>query len=180
MSKEYEVTILEVDDSFESKLVGLGAKLVSDSRQRRYVYDVKPVNPNKWIRLRTNGKKTTLTVKEVKDKNEIGGTDEIEIVVDSFEGTNKLLESLGYVSRNYQENYRKMYVLNEVEISIDSWPMIPTYAEIEGKSEKGVLDVLELLGYTKGDYTTFDVVSIYKLYNIDIMKIKELRFEDVR
>ena len=180
MSKEYEVTVLEVDDSFESKLVGLGAKLVSDSRQRRYVYDVKPVNPNKWIRLRTNGKKTTLTVKEVKDKNEIGGTDEIEIVVDSFEGTNKLLESLGYVSRNYQENYRKMYVLNEVEISIDSWPMIPTYAEIEGKSEKGVLDVLELLGYTKGDYTTFDVVSIYKLYNIDIMKIKELRFEDVR
>ncbi len=180
MSKEYEVTVLEVDDSFESKLVGLGAKLVSDSRQRRYVYDVKPVNPNKWIRLRTNGKKTTLTVKEVKDKNEIGGTDEIEIVVDSFEGTNKLLESLGYVSRNYQENYRKMYVLNEVEISIDSWPMIPTYAEIEGKCEKDVLDVLELLGYTKRDYTTLDVVSIYKLYNIDIMKIKELRFEDVR
>ena len=180
MSKEYEVTILEVDDSFESKLVGLGAKLVSDSMQRRYVYDVKPVNPNKWIRLRTNGKKTTLTVKEVKDKKEIGGTDEIEIVVDSFEGTNKLLESLGYVSRNYQENYRKMYVLNEVEISIDSWPMIPTYAEIEGKCEKDVLDVLELLGYTKGDYTTFDVVSIYKLYNIDIMKIKELRFKDVR
>ena len=58
--------------------------------------------------------------------------------------------------------------------------MIPTYAEIEGKCEKGVLDVLELLGYTKGDYTTLDVVSIYKLYNIDIMKIKELRFEDVR
>ena len=65
-------------------------------------------------------------------------------------------------------------------ISIDSWPMIHTYAVIEGKREKGVLDVLELLGYTKGDYTTLDVVSIYKLYNIDIMKIKELRFEDVR
>lgn len=30
MSKECEVTVLEVDDSFESKLVGLGAKLVSD------------------------------------------------------------------------------------------------------------------------------------------------------
>ena len=58
--------------------------------------------------------------------------------------------------------------------------MIPTYAEIEGKSEKDVLDVLELLGYTKKDYTTLDVVSIYKLYNIDIMKIKELRFKDVR
>ncbi len=176
MSKEYEVTILEIDDSLESKLIKLGAKLVSDSMQRRYVYDVKPVNPNKWIRLRTNGKKTTLAVKEVKDKNEIGGTDEIEIVVDSFENTNKLLESLGYISRNYQENYRKMYVFNGVEISIDSWPMIPTYAEIEGKSEKDVLNALELLSYTKKDYTTLDVVSIYELYNIDIMKIKELKF----
>lgn len=46
--------------------------------------------------------------------------------------------------------------------------------------EVTVLDVLELLGCTKKDYTTLDVVSIYKLYNIDIMKIKELRFKDVR
>lgn len=176
MSKEYEVTLLEIDDSFERKLKKLGAKLVSDSLQKRYVYDVIPVNPNKWIRLRTNGNKITLTVKEVKDKTEIGGTEEAEIVVDSFENTNSLLESLGYVSRNYQENYRKMYVLNNVEISIDSWPMIPTYAEIEGKCEKDVLSVVKLLGYTKKDYTTLDVVSIYKLYNIDIMKIKELKF----
>ena len=177
MNKEYEVTILEIDNHFEEKLLELGAKLVSDSLQKRYVYDVIPVNPNKWIRLRTNGNKTTLTVKEVKDKNEIGGTDESEIVVDSFDNTNKLLESLGYKSRNYQENYRKMYVLNGVEISIDSWPMIPTYAEIEGKSDEDVLNTLKLLGDTKKDYTTLDVVSIYEQYGIDIMKIKELKFE---
>lgn len=180
MNKEYEVTILEINNSFESKLKKLGAKLVSDSMQKRYVYDVVPFNPNKWIRLRTNGDKTTLTVKEVKDKNEIGGTEEIEIIVDSFDNTNNLLESLGYMSRNYQENYRKMYILNNVEISIDSWPMIPTYAEIEGKCEKDVLDTLKLLGYTENDYTTLDVVSIYKLYNIDIMKIKELKFMEAR
>lgn len=179
MSKEYEVTILEIDDSFENKLTILGAKLISDSMQKRYVYDVKPINPNKWIRLRTNGNKTTLTIKEIKDNSKIGGTEEIKIIVDSFDNTNKLLESLGYMSRNYQENYRKMYVLNGVEISIDSWPMIPTYAEIEGKCEKDVLDTLELLALTKKDYTTLDVVSIYRLYNIDIMKIKELRFKGV-
>ncbi len=146
--------------------------------QKRYVYDTIPANPNKWIRLRTNGTKTTLTVKEIKDKSAISGTDEIEITVDSLETTNELLESLGFKSRNYQENYRKMYVLNNVEISIDSWPMIPTYAEIEGKSEQDVLDTLKLLGYTKKDYTTLDVESIYKLYNIDILKIKELKFEE--
>lgn len=179
MKKEYEVTILDIDNSFEDKLIKLGAKLVSNSTQKRYVYDVIPATPNKWIRLRTNGENTTLTVKELKDKNAIGGTEEVEITVDSFDNTNSLLESLGYMSRNYQENYRKMYVLNEIEISIDSWPMIPTYAEIEGKCERDVLDTLELLGYTKKDYTTLDVVSIYKLYGIDVMKIKDLRFNEV-
>ncbi len=178
MSKEYEVTILEIDNSFENKLIELGAKLVSDSMQKRYVYDVIPVNPNKWIRLRTNGNKTTLTVKEIKDKSAIGGTEEVEIIVDSFDNTNNLLESLGYMSRNYQENYRKMYNLNGIEISVDSWPMIPTYAEIEGKCEEDVLEVLKLLGYAEKDYTTLDVVSIYKLYNIDIMKIRELKFKE--
>ena len=178
MSKEYEVTILEIDNSFENKLIELGAKLVSDSMQKRYVYDVIPVNPNKWIRLRTNGNKTTLTVKEIKDKSAIGGTEEVEIIVDSFDNTNNLLESLGYISRNYQENYRKMYNLNGIEISVDSWPMIPTYAEIEGKCEEDVLEVLKLLGYAEKDYTTLDVVSIYELYNIDIMKIKELKFKE--
>lgn len=178
MAKECEVTLLEIDDNFEKKILGLGAKLVSDSIQKRYVYDVKPVSPNKWIRLRTNGEKTTLTIKEVEDKNAIGGTEEIEITVDSFDEANNFLESLGYESRNYQENYRKMYKLNDVEISIDSWPLIPTYVEIEGKNEQTVLDTLELLGYTEKDYTTLDVVSIYKLYNIDVMKIKDLRFEE--
>ena len=33
------------------------------------------------------------------------------------------------------------------------------------------------IGYTKKDYTTLDVVSIYEQYGIDIMKIKELKFE---
>ena len=29
--------------------------------------------------------------------------------------------------------------LNDVEIDIDSWPMIPTYLEIEGKSEEEII-----------------------------------------
>ena len=31
MNKEYEVTILEIDNHFEEKLLELGAKLVSDN-----------------------------------------------------------------------------------------------------------------------------------------------------
>lgn len=43
-----------------------------DYSQRRYTYDFNPVQSNKWIRLRTNGSKTLLTIKEVNDRMSIG------------------------------------------------------------------------------------------------------------
>ena len=91
--------------------------------------------------------------------------------------TKEILNHLGYEARNYQENYRRVYLLNNTEISIDSWPLIPTYAEIEGKTNEDVEKVLELVNTKNYKVTTFDVDSIYReIYGIDIMKIKELKF----
>ncbi len=178
MEKERELTVLDIDlEDFIKRLEELKAEKKGEFLQRRLVYDVKPVNPNKWIRLRTNGKKTTLTIKEIKDKNAIEGTNELEIVVDDFDKTNEILEELGYVSRNYQENYRRVYLLDNTEISIDSWPLIPTYVEIEGKTNEDVERVLSLVNTKNYKTTTFDVESIYReIYGIDIMKVKELKF----
>ena len=101
MHKEYECTILEVDvNSFISKIEKMGAKKIGEFNQKRYVYDFNPINKNKWIRLRTDGKTSTLTIKEIVDKNEIDGTNEIEIEVSSFENANKILNELRYVARN--------------------------------------------------------------------------------
>lgn len=175
---EYECTILNIDlESFKSKLESLGAENKGELLQRRYVYDYNPVEKNKWIRLRTNGKKTTLALKEITDKTKIGGTEELEIEVSDFDGTNQILEKLGYVHRNYQENKRHSYILNGVSIEIDSWPLIPTYVEVEGSSESEVLKTLEILGFNESDITTLDVESIYReIYGIDILSIKELKF----
>jgi adenylate cyclase class 2 len=86
---EYECTILDINkQDIISKLESLGAENKGEKLQRRYVYDYNPVDKNKWIRLRTNGKKTTLTLKEIKDKNAIGGTQELEIEVSDFDATN--------------------------------------------------------------------------------------------
>ena len=69
MGIEYEVRVLEINhDEMISKLEKLGATKVFDAMQKRKVYDFNPVEPNRWIRLRTNGIKTTLTIKEVKEK----------------------------------------------------------------------------------------------------------------
>lgn len=179
MAKEREVTILNIDEKvFVSKLLNNGAVKKDEFLQRRYTYDFNPILPNKWIRLRTNGKKTTLTIKEIKDKTTIDGTMELETVVGDFDVMNDILKELGYSYRNYQENYRIIYSLDNVEISIDSWPLIPTYAEIEGKTNEDVVMALEKLGYTLDDATTLDVTSIYnEIYGIDLLKIKELKFE---
>lgn len=81
---------------------------------------------------------------------------------------------MGIKSRGYQENKRTQYILNGVEIDIDSWPMIPTYVEIEGKNEEEVMNTLEILELPKDKVTTLDVDSVYKKYGIDLKVIKVL------
>lgn len=177
MKTEYEIRVLEINkEEIIRKLESLGATKNGEFEQRRFVYDLKPAEKGKWIRLRTNGKKTTLTYKDIVS-NTIDGTKEVEIVVDDFDKTNELLERIGFASRSYQENSRIQYVLNDVEIDIDSWPMIPTYLEIEGNSEEEVVAMQNLLGIDSSKLTTFNCDDIYKqIYGIDISTIKELKF----
>lgn len=180
MKTEYEVRILEIDvDKIIKKLESLGATLKFNTLQRRYVYDFKPVQDGKWIRLRTNGKSTTLTIKDIQNKG-IDGTKELEIEVSDFEKTNLILKEFGYIPKGYQENKRIQYYINDVEIDIDFWPKIPTYLEIEGNNEKEVLETVRLLGFTEKDITTRDVEGIYLDYGFNLEKICDLRLEEER
>lgn len=176
MNTEYEIRVLEIDkEKLIKKLKELGAEFKGNNEQRRYVYDIIPKEDGKWVRLRTNGRKTTLTYKNVVKKT-IDGTKELEVEVSDFEKTNELLENMGIKSKGYQENKRTQYILNDVEIDIDSWPMIPTYVEIEGKNEEEVMNMLEILELPKDKVTTLDVDSVYKKYGIDLKEIKVLKF----
>lgn len=180
MHTEYEVRILNIDkNEIIEKLDKLNASFEWDALQQRYVYDFIPKIEGKWIRLRTNGLKSTLTIKNLVS-SEIDGTQELEIEVDSFERTNLILKELGYVAKGYQENRRIQYTLNGVEIDIDYWPLIPTYLEIEGPSEGAVYNTLELLGISKEDSTTRDVESIYLDYGYSIEEIYNLKLEEER
>lgn len=179
MKTEYEIRVLEIDhDTIIKKLEELGAKKVFEALQERIVYDFTPVNPNSWIRLRTNGIKTTLTIKELKSKT-IDGTIETEIEVSSFKTTDELMNKLGYKARTYQQNYRVQYNLNGVEIDLDRWPLIPEYMEIEGSSIEEVNKVLDMLDVDKNKVTELDVASIYEHYGYEkINSRKELLLEE--
>jgi len=177
MKTEYEVRVLEIDtEEIIKKLESLGAKKEAEYDQKRYVYDLLEKDDGKWIRLRTNGTKTTLTYKDV-TSDKIDGTKECEVEVSDFEGTNEILNKMGYFSKAYQENKRIRYYLDGVEIDIDSWPMIPTYLEIEGESEEAVNQMIKKLELPENKVTSLDVQSVYeKIYGIDITKIKNLKF----
>ena len=60
---EKEIRVLEINkNKFVRQIMSMGAVPVDeDLLQRRYVYDIDPRDKTKWMRLRTNGKKTTLT-----------------------------------------------------------------------------------------------------------------------
>ena len=86
MITEFECTLLDVNVcDFEKKLLHAGAKKIGEYLQKRYIYDFNPVDDNKWLRLRTNGEKVTLTIKKLENKFSIGGTKELEIEVSDFD-----------------------------------------------------------------------------------------------
>ncbi|MCK5332760.1 CYTH domain-containing protein [Candidatus Parcubacteria bacterium] len=176
MQTEFEAKILEIDvEKIISELNLLGAIKIGEKLQKRFVYSFAPVRENSWVRLRTDGEKTTMTIKEI-HSDDINGTKELEISVDSFEKTNLFLEKLGYVASGYQENRRISYLLDDVEIEIDFWPQIPPYMEIEAKSVAKVEMMIEKLGFEKSQATSINTIEVYRKYGIDLQSIKELKF----
>ena len=177
MKDEIECRLLEVDvEDFLVRLEKSNAIFVGDWLQIRYCYDFNPVKENSWIRLRTNGKETTLTIKEIKN-DKVDGTKELEIVVSDFNATDELLNKLGYVARSKQENRRIRYMLDDVEIDVDYWPNIPPYVEFESDSVYKIKGVCKKLGIEFERLTTLDVERIYKKYGINVNAIPVLELE---
>lgn len=176
MQSEFEVRVLDINEKeFINKIEKLGAKFINQYDQVRYVYDFNPKIENKWIRLRTDGIKTTLAIKEYRD-NSIGGTKEIEIEVSDMEKTDEILMELGYNKRSVQENKRVRYMLDEVEIDIDTWPHLNTYVEFEGESKEAVINLLDKLEINLEETTTMDAQDIYLSKGFTLEDLNNLKF----
>lgn len=84
-----------------------------------------------------------------KGKSDILGSSrkhkEINIPLDDFMLMGDFLESIGMVTYAHQEKDRISYELNEWRIDIDTYPDMPSYAEIEGHSEEHIQEALSLL-----------------------------------
>jgi len=177
LETEYEAKVLDINKAEIEKLLrALGAEFNGRFEQKRYTYNtVDAENQSKWIRLRSNGKKSTLCFKSI-ETDRIDGTKEIEFEVPDFEQADKFLECIGIPHKQYQENTRTQYHLDGVEIDIDEWPLIPIYLEVEGKNEQEVLETIKRLKLDKHRITSKNTNDVYQMYGIDLTKIKDLRF----
>lgn len=176
MPIEHEAKILDIDPEFtEGLILAKGGQKLGERFMRRYVYDITPGDPSKWIRLRDDGDDITLTVKEI-TSDAIDGTHEVEVTVDDFAATNTLLGVLGFAPKSYQETKRTSFILDGAQVEVDVWPRIPPYLEIEAGSADEVIRVARLLGYGENELTGENTIKVYARYGIDLNEIPELRF----
>jgi adenylate cyclase class 2 len=180
MAKEYETKVLDIDvEEIKKKLKELGAKEEAELFFRRLVFDQgsdPSAKESDWIRLRTDGKKTTLTHKSRKGFG-IDETDEHEVEVSDFDTTAKIFSNIKFKKQIYQENKRTIFRLEDLEFSIDTWPGIPTYLEIEAPSIERVKEGLRMLGLEGKEFGNAPVYHIYAKHGIDLHAIDKLRFQ---
>ena len=165
MNIEYEATFTNIDkDDIRQKLEDAGAILVKpENLMIRSSFELPSGHEIKggWLRVRNENDKITMSLKVV-DGDKIEDQKEICLKIDSFEEGVNFLESIGCELKAYQESKRELWTLDEVEITIDEWPYLEPYVEVEGKSEEAVKNVSAKLGF---DYNTALFCSVDTLYN---------------
>ncbi len=164
MYTEFEATFVNIRKSdVRARLKNAGAKLIrKEYMQKRVVFNLPKGNEIKggWLRVRDEGNKITMSLKIV-DGDKIENQKETQLTVDSFEQAIALLESIGCVKKAYQESKRELWELNGVEITIDEWPFLEPFIEIEGKSEEEVRAVAEKLDFDYKKAKFCDAGTLY-------------------
>ncbi|MEU4143169.1 class IV adenylate cyclase [Streptomyces parvulus] len=181
MKHEYEAKFLAVDTAdLQARLGALGAvQAFPRTLLTRRIFETDSFERGTWIRLRDEGTRSTLTLKQVTDGTSIDGTKEIETEVSDLHATADILRRAGLTEVRYQENYREEWRLGEVAFDFDTWPGLPTFLEIEGPDEPSVRHAATLLGLDYSEARFGSVDAIYKTEaNRDILTEPTLLFPD--
>lgn len=176
---EVELRAFDIDsEKLRITLTELGARSLGVLNFKRAVLDVDPPDPNKWIRVRSDGQKTTLAVKE-RLSLDADGTGEVEIETSGFDETLAVLRAVhNFTPRSIQESRRELYDLDGAEVSIDTWPQIGDILEIEAEDATQINLVAERLGIDTKELTGTSVEQHYlDVLGIDVKTTAELRFD---
>jgi adenylate cyclase class 2 len=167
MKHEYEAKFLSADvEGLQTKLKTLGAvQAFPRTLLTRKIFENDALDGGTWIRLRDEGTRSTLTLKQVTDSTTIDGTTEIETEVADPGAMAEILARLGLAEVRYQENYREEWRWGEVAFDFDTWPGLSTFVEIEGPNQAAVRQAAATLGL---DYSQARFGSVDEIYKSEL------------
>lgn len=189
MQAEIEAKFLDVDiENVRTRLKEAGATLEYPMRDMRRVLieEEHHIAERSFVRIRDEGNEVTLAFKRKlakKGEDAVSSTHEIETTVGDFDTAVRLFAEAGWKYQSYQESRRETWRCDGAIVTIDEWPWIKPYVEVEGESEGVVRQVASKLGFSWSDALFSSVNSIYRRDYPDmtvrgVSGIKEVRFSD--
>jgi adenylate cyclase class IV len=174
MGKESEIEILDVDrKEVVRRLRALKAKHEGVHRFKRmeFLIEGDTHGRHSWARVRTDGRETTITLKETYGKAGFTSMKEYEVKASGFEEAVRIMSKLTKSKLLYWENERDAYVLGDAYVTIDKWPGIPDLVEIEAPTMQRVKETYRLLGI-KGKFVgNAPIHKIYERYGLNFREV---------
>ncbi len=177
MQEEIEYKfIIQSKDAVRERLAQLGAhKVYPEKLMRMQLFDyankqeMNKKGQYKWWRVRDEGHRITVTLKEIFDDGETRDdhTKELEIEVNDYDKACQMLIETGLVQTVDQEKYREQWQIDGIEVTLDTWPALPTFIEIEGKNETEMRTLATKLGLNMQKVILGSVDYVYeRVYNV--------------
>jgi adenylate cyclase class 2 len=112
-----------------------------------------------WLRVRQEADGVTMSLKIV-DGDKIENQKEIELEIDNYKQGVEFLLAIGARHKSYQETKRELWNFMNTQVTIDTWPGLQPFVEIEGDNEEVVTQAALALGfdYSKAYFGAVDVV----------------------
>ena len=84
----------------------------------------------------------------------------MSFIVNDFDTASAFFEACNIPAKAFQENMREVWIREGVEVTIDTWPGLSSFIEIEGADEKIVREISNELGFDfeKAVFGSIDLV----------------------
>ena len=176
MAIEVEARILGVDvAALRARLEQAGATLHEDNLFRETLFALPSGNRAEYVRVRHDRRRVLITYKRRTDDL---SRQEIEFGADDYNAAVELFDRIGLPRLMYREKHRTSYRLGDAIISIDRYPGLPAYVEVESTDPTRVQAACAAIGLDFGAHFAGGVGDVYRHYGIPLAPGAPLAFSE--